>query len=96
MQFMRRVREGIRRGEITTTIRIWQTPHVKIGGCYKLGNGEVVVESLMPNARSDITSTMVAYESGFDGLIDLLKTAKHGPGTNVYFTQFRYQECSGD
>jgi len=29
MQFARHLRDGIRSGEITTTIRIWQSPRVK-------------------------------------------------------------------
>lgn len=91
MQFAKRLRAGIRSGEIITTIRIWQSPRVRVGGHYKMENGEVIVESIMPIAISDITPEM-ARESGFDGVVDLLKTAKHGRGTNVYFIQFRYQE----
>jgi hypothetical protein len=32
MLFTRRLREGIRRGRIRCTIRIWQQPRVKAGG----------------------------------------------------------------
>src|SRR5262249_10920107 len=31
-----------------------------------------------------------ARESGFAGVVDLLKTAKHGAGTNVYLVRFHY------
>jgi hypothetical protein len=36
---------------------------------------------------SDITPEL-ARESGFNGLVDLLKIAKHGSGTNVYLVRF--------
>jgi hypothetical protein len=34
MMFAKRLRQGIREGRITCTIRIWQRPHVKVGGVY--------------------------------------------------------------
>jgi hypothetical protein len=36
MQFIKRLRGPIARGEITTSIRIWQRLHVKVGGRYVL------------------------------------------------------------
>jgi hypothetical protein len=38
---------------------------------------------------SDITYDL-ARESGFDNVEDLLQTAKHGAGTNVYLIRFHY------
>jgi hypothetical protein len=32
----------------------------------------------------------LARESGFLGLVDLLKVAKHGKGDNVYLVRFHY------
>ena len=32
MQFTARLREPIMRGEITCSVRIWQKPHVNVGG----------------------------------------------------------------
>jgi hypothetical protein len=37
----------------------------------------------------DITPDL-ARKSGFVGLVDLLKTAKHGPGRRVFLVEFRY------
>ena len=91
MQFARHLHDGIRHGEITTTIRIWQRLQVKVGGQYKLGDGEIVVESIQQITLDDITPEL-ARESGFNGVMDLLKTAKHGNGSNVYFIRFHYQE----
>jgi hypothetical protein len=32
MEFTKRLREGVRRGDITCSVRIWMRPHVKVGG----------------------------------------------------------------
>ena len=91
MTFTKRLHDGIRRGEITCSVRIWQRPHVKVGGRYKLGRGEIEVESIERIELSDITPKL-ARASGFAGVVDLLKVAKHGPGENVYLIEFRYLE----
>ena len=79
MQFLRSLRDPIRRGEITTTVRLWQRPHVKVGGRYALPPGEVVVTRILEVALADVTPEL-ARASGFAGLVDLLEVAKHGPG----------------
>jgi len=89
MQFLARLRDPIRRGEIDSTIRIWQSPRVRVGGRYPLPPGHVVVDSIMPIAITDISGEM-ARRSGFDGVVDLLKTARHGSGRKVYFITFHY------
>ncbi len=91
MQFAKKLRTGVASGEITTSIRIWQNPRVKVNGCYKMGNGEVVVTSIKEIAFDDITEKM-ARDSGFLNRADLLKTAKHGKGIKVYYIQFYYQD----
>jgi hypothetical protein len=89
MVFTKRLREGVRKGTITSSIRIWKSPHVKVGGRYQMDEGEIEVESIEQIAIQDITHQL-ATESGFLGVIDLLKVAKHGPGDNVYLIRFRY------
>jgi hypothetical protein len=89
MQFTKRLREPIARGEITTSIRIWKTPRVKIGGKYRLQDGYVTVDSLIEIELEDITPKL-ARESGFAGVVDLLKTAKHGAGERVFLVEFHY------
>ena len=91
MHFIERLREGIRRGEITCSVRIWRSPRVKVGGRYAMERGFVVVDSIIPIALSDVTGDL-ARRSGFDGVVDLLKTAKHGSGTKVYLVTFHYVE----
>jgi hypothetical protein len=94
MQFAKHLRERIRRGRVRCTIRIWRRPHVKVGGRYRMDGGQVVVDSLEPIAPADITHDL-ARESGFDSVEDLLRTARHGSGTNVYLIRFRYLPPGG-
>lgn len=89
MTFTKRLREGVRRGEITCSVRIWTRPHVKVGGRYRMEDGEIEVDSVTPIGFPDITPEL-ARESGFLGLIDLLKVAKHGKGDNIYLVRFHY------
>jgi hypothetical protein len=51
--------------------------------------GEIEVDSIEPISLMDITP-MLARESGFLGVVDLLKVAKHGKGENVYLVRFHY------
>ena len=89
MLFARRLREGVRRGEITCTVRIWTRPHVKVGNRYRMEEGEIEVDSIEPIGLPDITPEL-ARASGFLGVLDLLKVAKHGPGDKVYLIRFHY------
>jgi hypothetical protein len=90
MQFTRRLRAPIKAGEISTSIRIWKRPHVKVGGRYRLEDGHVVVDRLTQIEFDDITPRL-ARESGFGGVADLLKTAKHGTGEIVYLVEFHFE-----
>ncbi|HEY2070099.1 MAG TPA: hypothetical protein VGG48_11135 [Rhizomicrobium sp.] len=92
MTFTERLREPIMRGEITTSIRIWKSPRVKVGGRYALGPGHVEVRKIRQIALADITPAM-ARASGFAGVVDLLKVAKHGSGSNVYLIDFAYRDA---
>lgn len=89
MMFARRLRDGVREGRITCSIRIWQSPRVRPGGIYRMEEGHIVVESIRRIALGDITGAL-ARRSGFRGVVDLLKVAKHGSGTNVYLIEFQY------
>jgi hypothetical protein len=64
-------------------------PHVKVGARYAMEEGEIEVDSIQPIGFPDITPQL-ARESGFMGLIDLLKVAKHGKGENIYLIRFHY------
>ena len=89
MTFTKRLREGVRRGEITCSVRIWTRPHVRVGARYRMEEGEIQVDSIQPIGFPDITPEL-ARESGFLGVLDLLKVAKHGRGENIYLIRFHY------
>jgi len=91
VQFDKRLRDGVRRGEITCSVRIWQRPRVKTGGRYRLGPGEILVTSVREIEWQRITREL-ARRSGFDSVEDLLSVAKHGRGENVYLVEFEYRE----
>jgi hypothetical protein len=54
-----------------------------------MGDGSIEVDSIEPIGFPDITPEL-ARESGFLGVLDLLKVAKHGKGENIYLIRFHY------
>ena len=89
MVFTKRLREGVRSGAITCSVRIWTRPQVKVGGRYRMEEGEIEVDSIELIGLHDVTHWL-AVESGFLGVIDLLKVARHGHGQNIYLIRFHY------
>jgi hypothetical protein len=89
MVFTKRLRDGVRSGDITTSIRIWMSPRVAVGRRYRMEEGEIEVDSIEPIGLPDITSAM-AQASGFHGILDLLKVAKHGKGERIFLIHFHY------
>ena len=89
MVFAKNLRDGVRRGRIRCTVRIWQRPHVKAGGKYPMDDGHIVVDSIEEITVKQITHDL-AREGGFQSVDDLLKIAKHGPGEHVYLVRFHY------
>jgi hypothetical protein len=90
MDFTKHLRPGVQRGEITCSIRIWHNPRVKPGNRYdSTGVGQIEIDSIEQIELSDVTPEL-ARESGFKVVVDLLKIAKHGSGSNVYLVRFHY------
>ena len=89
MQFMKALRDRIRTGEITSTVRLWQSPRVKVGGLYALPPGKIEVTQLRELSLADVTPEL-ARRTGFSGVVELLKVAKHGVGRRVFRVDFRY------
>jgi hypothetical protein len=89
MIFTKRLREGVRRGDVTLSVRIWMSPRVKVGHRYRMDEGEIEVDSIEPIGLPDITPEL-ARASGFLGVLDLLKVAKHGRGEKIYLVRFHY------
>src|SRR4029453_17552306 len=75
MVFTKRLRDGVRRGRIRCSVRVWMQPRVKVGGRYPMDEGHIVVDSIEPIEMEDITHDL-ARESGFAGVDDLLQIAK--------------------
>ncbi len=94
MVFSKRLRERVRRGEITSSVRIWMRPRVSVGGRYRMEEGEIEVDSIETIGFPDITPEL-ARESGFTGVLDLLKVAKHGKGERIYLVRFHYVPPGG-
>jgi hypothetical protein len=51
--------------------------------------GFIEIDSIETIGLPDITPEL-ARESGFLGVLDLLKVAKHGRGQNIYLIRFHY------
>ncbi|MDZ4777279.1 MAG: ASCH domain-containing protein, partial [Alphaproteobacteria bacterium] len=83
MQFTKRLRAPVMNGDVTCSVRIWLRPQVKVGGRYRLGPGFIEVTALRQIDLADVTPAL-ARRSGFLGVVDLLKTARHGAGETVY------------
>ena len=94
MVFTKRLREGIRRGWIKCSVRVWMRPHVKLGGRYPMDDGHIVIDSIESIEMDEITNEL-ARESGFASVDDLLQIAKHGKGENVYLIRFHYLPPGG-
>ena len=62
---------------------------MRVGGRYQMEEGQVEVDSVTPIGWPDITPAL-ARESGFAGVLDLLKIAKHGDGDKIYLIRFHY------
>lgn len=91
MVFAKRLRDRVMLGEISCSVRIWQSPRVKVGGRYPLGPGAIHVTSVREIRIDDITPEL-ARRSGFADVPDLMSVAKHGAGQNIYLVEFEYQE----
>jgi hypothetical protein len=52
-------------------------------------DGHIEVDAVVPITFADITPEL-ARASGFEGVVDLLKVAKHGKGENIYLVRFHY------
>lgn len=89
MTFAKALRERVRSGEITTSVRIWQTPRVRIGGRYPLLDGHIEVTGLTEIDLSDVDDAM-AREGGFESLESLMQTARHGRGERVFVVRFQF------
>lgn len=94
MTFTKKLRAGVRCGEITCSVRFWMHPHVRVGARYSMGEGAIEIDSIEPIGFPDITPEL-ARESGFLGVLDLLEVAKHGRSEKIYLVRFHYVRPRG-
>jgi hypothetical protein len=89
MLFTKKLRGRVKSGEVTASVRIWKSARVKAGSHYRLEEGKIKVTSIREISWEDLTDKL-ARDTGFKNLIDLMKTAKHGSGQNIYYIRFQY------
>ena len=79
MEFSRELRASVLSGDITVSFRLWRRPQVKPGGRYRVGDGQIEVDTveLVPFAFIDDTDVRRAGETD---LASLRRRAAHaGP-----------------
>jgi hypothetical protein len=91
MEFSRELRSSVLSGDITVSFRLWQRPQVKAGGRYRVGDGQIEVESveLIPFAFIDEADIRRAGETDRESL--RLRAAHAGPihdETTLYRIEF--------
>lgn len=89
MMFARALRDRVRSGEITCSVRVWQSPRVKTGGLYRMEPGRIRVDSLREIGPDEVTDDL-ARRSGFADAGDLMETARHGSGDRIFLVKFTY------
>ena len=70
MEFSRELRASVLSGDITVTFRLWRRPQVKPGGRYRVGDGQIEVDSveLVPFAFIDNTDVRRTGETDLESL----------------------------
>lgn len=89
MLFTKYLRDGVRSGAITRSVRVWMSPRVRAGKRYRFEDGEIEIDSIVPITIEQITPRL-AGQCGFASVSDLMKVAKHGRGENVYLIVFHF------
>jgi len=87
VQFLEALRERIRSGEITCSVRLWQRPHVRVGGRYELPPGQIVVTSLLEMPLADVTPAL-ARRSGFVGSLSFSRSPNTDAGDGYFLSSF--------
>lgn len=79
MVFSRELRDRVLAGDITLTVRLWQRPQVKEGGRYRVGLGEIAIDTvqLVPFAAITDADLRAAGEPDRETL--RRRTAHAGP-----------------
>jgi hypothetical protein len=70
VEFSRELRAAVLSGDVTVTFRLWRRPQVKRGGRYRVGDGQIEVDSieLIPFAFIEEDDLRRAGESDLESL----------------------------
>jgi hypothetical protein len=70
VEFSRELRAHVLSGDITVTFRLWRRPKVRPGGRYRVGDGQIEVDSveLVPFSFIDNTDVHRAGEADLESL----------------------------
>ena len=91
MEFSRELRSDVLAGDITLSVRLWKQPRVKQGGHYRVGPGEIEVDSIELVPFSAITRREVRRAGEPDRETLRRRAAHAGPideDTLVYRIEF--------
>lgn len=91
MEFSPELRDDVLAGEITLTVRLWQRPRVREGGRYRVGPGQIEVETIELIPFSAITTADVRRAGEPDRETLRSRAAHAGPideDTLVYRIEF--------
>lgn len=97
MEFSKELREDVLSGLITVSFRLWRRPQVKAGGRYRVGAGEIEVDSVELVPFSSIDDSDLR-RSGEADLESLRRRAAHagpvGDDTLLYRIEFHVLPAS--
>ena len=97
MEFSRELREDVLSGAITVSFRLWRRSRVKPGGRYRVGGGEIVVDSveLVPFSAIDDADLRRCGETDLESL--RRRAAHAGPvdeDTLLYRIEFHVADAT--
>jgi hypothetical protein len=95
VQFSRELRNDVLAGDITLSVRLWQRPQVKEGGRYRVGLGEIEIDTIELVPFGSITPADVRRAGEPDREALRQRAAHAGPideDTLVYRIEFHVVE----
>ena len=91
--FPNRLHEGLRDGSITLTFRHWSRPQAKVGGRYRTGGGDLVVESISSVEVGAVTDAE-ARRAGFADAAAMRKEMRWSDDLVVLRIAFHREEAT--
>jgi hypothetical protein len=76
MLFTKKLRARVKSGEVTASVRIWQTPRVKVGGKYRLEEGHIEVTSIREITWEDLTDKLARDTGPRVAIADFMVASK--------------------